>query len=71
VTFPNFTALSANVSPAIPEPITRKSVLFFITSEFKEGAKIQIDVNTPPNHSFFRYSPSSFPPLYFVKRGIN
>ncbi len=31
VTFPVFAALIANIRPAIPEPITRKSFLFFIS----------------------------------------
>jgi hypothetical protein len=39
VTLPYFIASSAKVSPAIPEPITRKSVLFFIITKCKTGGK--------------------------------
>jgi len=39
VTFPYFTALSAKVRPAIPEPITKKSVLFFITCKYNRMGK--------------------------------
>jgi hypothetical protein len=38
-TLPNLAAFSANVKPAIPEPITRKSVLFFIYTSMETKGK--------------------------------
>jgi hypothetical protein len=61
LTFPNFEAFSANESPAIPEPNTRKSVLFFIGYIVKKKVNIQIDLMVFTPSSFSARNPCSHP----------